>query len=712
MSDDPKKTELNLLSNLANGIRTGLFVFLIGILLTYLLANAEERRFQEQLHGQIIGQLAKIRAKLEAEVNANFYLTRGMVAYVASHPDIDQGTFRHIAKVLLRHKNLVKNIALAPDNIVDFVYPLKGNKKVIGLDYRENKEQWPMVEEVIKSRQTIVAGPINLVQGGVAFICRSPIYLLSSDRLYGDDVYWGLTSIVIDKNKLFKAADFYSHDDSIRLAIRGIDGKGEQGGLIDGDPDVFQENPIVLSVSIPGGSWQLGAVPRHGWEVLSRPATFTWGGGLLVSLITALLVVFFLQRKEQVQRQIGDALTRAESAGRAKSEFLANMSHEIRTPLNSIIGRSALALDHQIDKDTRSHLEMISSSSHNLLALVNDILDFSKIEAGELTIENSPFDLHDTVQSCCRTVKILLEDKDKSVALNHTIAPDVPRVVTGDALRLRQILLNLLSNSVKFTEDGTIDLSVKCLPTDNYLQIQFQVRDTGIGIAPEKLDSIFDKFSQVDHSATRKFGGTGLGLAICHYLCQLMGGDIEVTSTPGKGSTFSCTLLFTPCSDDELISVKDPLPTEPQIVPPMSLLLVEDNEPNRILARMVLEKDNHHIEEAHDGLHALGLLAENDYDVVLMDVQMPVMDGFSATTIIRHAERGDEIKGIDEDLAAKLRIRLKGQHTPIIAMTAKAMSGDREECLAAGMDYYLSKPFTAGGVKAVLGQIASLRLIS
>ncbi len=397
--------------------------------------------------------------------------------------------------------------------------------------------------------------------------------------------------------------------------------------------------------------------------------------------------------QKKIEQQLIKAQQHAEAANESKSMFLANMSHEIRTPMNSIIGRTNLALADEPDGELRAHLEMISSSSENLLALINDILDLSKIEAGEVEIENRPFDLHELIHSCRKTIGSLIGDKEKQLELTCTIASEVPQAVTGDALRLRQVLLNLLSNAVKFTEKGYVDLSVERLKSDDeLLRFQFNVRDTGRGIAFDKQEHIFSKFAQEDSSTTRKYGGTGLGLAICWQLCQLMEGSIQVLSTPGKGAAFIVTLPFQPCSVEAFPPAEKTVPREQSEGRPLSLLLVEDNDPNRILARMVLEKKNHQVTEAHDGLQALNLLGKQNFDAILMDVQMPVMDGLAASRIIRAAECGGQIEGIQEDLAMQLTTRLSGSHTQIIAMTANAMSGDREECMAAGMDDYLSKP--------------------
>lgn len=412
--------------------------------------------------------------------------------------------------------------------------------------------------------------------------------------------------------------------------------------------------------------------------------------------------------QKRFEEQLVEAQAQAESASLAKSEFLANMSHEIRTPMNSIIGRSRLALDNKLDENTRSHLEMIFNSSKNLLALLNDILDFSKIEAGELEIENRAFDIYDTVESCLRTIRVLMEDQDKGLALTYTIGEDVPQRVLGSHLRLRQVLLNLLSNGVKFTSEGSVDLFVdRLVSDDDSLRLQFKVCDTGMGIDPDKQEHIFSKFSQEDNSSTRKFGGSGLGLAICRQLCQLMGGDIEVVSAPGKGSTFIFTVCLQTCANEVLLGPGEGDEIEQIQGAPLSLLLVEDSEPNRILARMLLEKDNHQVVEAHDGLHALGLLGRHDFDAILMDLHMPVMDGFRACKIIRCAERGDHIEEVEENLAKQLGRRLQGGHIPIIAITADAMGGVREQCLAAGMDDYLTKPIEPKPFSDVFRKLAT-----
>ncbi len=393
-----------------------------------------------------------------------------------------------------------------------------------------------------------------------------------------------------------------------------------------------------------------------------------------------------------IAMQIGQAMTRrealrelrvardaAEAASLAKGAFLANMSHEIRTPMNGIIGMSQLALEAPTEVERREHVHVVKQSAESLLDIINDILDFSKIEAGKLVLEQVPFDLREGVWLGLHALR--LRAQEKGLVLRCEVDEGVPRQVVGDPTRLRQVLVNLVGNAIKFTERGEVHLGISAgVPGGEGVAACFTVRDTGIGIAPEKLASIFDAFSQADSSTTRKYGGTGLGLTITQRLVTLMGGSLQVHSRPGQGTTFVVELplgLAAPLPEaDHGSDVAQRTLPAPTATPPLHVLLVEDHPVNQKLAMHLLQRWGHEVTLAQNGQEALDVLGDGHrFDLLLMDMQMPVMGGVEATHRIREREARN------------------GWHAlPIIAMTANAMQGDRDECLAAGMNDYISKP--------------------
>ena len=679
------------------------FLLLTGVV--YLLHTQDVRRYQQQAYSQTTQQLSTIRARAESAINKRIAMTAGLRAFVSSHPDITDVQFSRLGAALLNEQSGIRSITLQKNNIVTDVYPRKGNESTLGMDLTKHPQQGPAIRKVIESGKPWLAGPINLVQGGEAFIHRVPVYVLPKDG-QGQGPYWGLVSTLVEKKTLVdEITDAIPGD--LRIAIQGLDSADHVGRYFIGSADIELMNPLMQDVSLPNGVWKISGVPALGWPV-STPITLPLIiGGEVTAFICALLVFLVIRSQIKYRNACHEAL----AASRSKSEFLANMSHEIRTPMTAILGYTEVLNDTTTNPAAREAIDVIQRNGSHLLDLINDILDLSKIEACEMTTERIACSTRDML----RDVELVMRNRadQKHLQFHLTIDDDVPCTITTDPTRLKQILLNLLSNAIKFTSKGHVRLKASLKPHTTHPVLQLTISDSGIGMTSEQISRLFKPFTQADSSMTRKYGGTGLGLCISKSLTEILGGSIHVESTIGQGSTFRIELAvqhasesgvsgrhqFKPASVTAPASPSVPAQaSSPKCVDDLEIieksltgyhiLLAEDGLDNQRLISYVLRKEGADVRIVSNGQEAVDAVTADPvaFDLIILDMQMPVLDGYQAAT----------------------KLRVLGIELPILALTAHAMSGDEQKCLDAGCDAYATKPIQRSRLIETLQDLLSV----
>lgn len=666
-------------------------ITLVLLSVSYLIGRLDIEKQNGVKRLAVLKELTTIGNKLEGVVRSTFNLTQGIVHLIRYQGSISKEQFEALCTLAMSENPNIRNVAVAPNNVVQMVYPLKGNERAVGLDYMKNEQQRESVLRSMKQKKPLLAGPVNLVQGGVGLINRSPIYLISKDS---SERYWGMASIVAYYEEILNEAGI-ANNNYLKIAIQGDDGKGELGKVFYGDTALLNQNPVIVDVIIPSGKWRLIATPNSGWiqESVFHSQYF------IISLIITVLIVLFLltliyknhnirqnnsllaleiQERRKIEIELKKSKEAAEEANRVKTAFLANMSHEIRTPMNAIQGFSEVILKGNLsEKSTYDFIEIINNSSKQLLNVINDIIDISMIEAGQLKI------IYDTVKlnRLLENIYSLHSNNAKSKGLKFNVSyglPDTVDSINTDEHRLAQIINNLISNAIKFTNEGYVEFGYKLKST----HLEFFVKDSGIGIPREFHDLIFERFRQVDDKLSRDYGGTGLGLSICKSIIEMMGGEIWIESEPNKGSTFFFTLPYEqkyPVIENEIlesnyIDLKD-----------KTILIAEDDYYNYLLLQKLLESTNANLLRANNGQEAIDIFSQNNVDFVLMDIKMPVMNGYEAVKIIRE----------------------NNTRIPIVAQTAYAMTEERQLAIEAGCNYYITKPIKSGELYEIFKEILS-----
>jgi signal transduction histidine kinase len=483
--------------------------------------------------------------------------------------------------------------------------------------------------------------------------------------------------------------------DEFALAIINISSENETINMVQTIRSVLSQKnlPLILVFnSFPQNKYIRQEVQSGLTDIIFRPVISEIIIGKVKNAIESFQYsekyAILQKEKEHSDFELNDTKQKSEQANYTKSLFLANMSHEIRTPLNGILGMANILAETNLTKEQRSFLHLIQISGENLLLIINDILDFSKIESGQISLEETSFDLAEEIEIVMSLMR--LNAQDKHLDLKYSIDKQVNLNIVGDPLRLRQILINLINNAIKFTETGGVTLMVKTVKniTNQYF-LKFSIVDTGIGINNDSKNKLFKEFSQADNSITRKFGGTGLGLAICKSLVKLMGGIIGLESELGKGSVFWFEIPYRESSietsDQKSIS-------ELNFSHHLNILVAEDNPINQKVAIHSLSQLGYHCDLAKNGKQAVDLYLNKQYDVIFMDIQMPELDGLEATISIRNHER-------------------KTNHPKpviIVAATANAFNEDKQKCLNAGMNFHMSKPFRPEELKKMLAKVSQM----
>ncbi len=683
------------LSNRLGNIRVRSFIVatvVSGVLLMAIVTIlAQYVREREQARATNLaalanGELMALRAGIESSLYQRLSLPIALKAFVLSKPDFTVEDFERFAGSLKDSVPGVMSLQLAPDAVVTFLTDRERNSRALGHDLLGDEARRPAVVRSIEERRFIVAGPLNLLQGGRAIIARLPIFINGHRGKTEFKDFWGFATILINVDALFEDAGLSHIDPNIDIAIRGVDGLGAEGAMIHGDSGVFDRASRTVEVVLPNGSWQIASATRPIAVAHSQPfllvgaAIFTC---FLVGLAWALIY-------RQGSRELVRAKEEAEAASKLKSDFIAVMSHEMRTPLNGVLGVLDLLGRERLTPKQAEYVRTATISGEHLLRQINDVLDISRIESGTLTVQAHPLRIEKIIEDVVDINRTIAEGHGTKIRYELDL-PD--RRLAGDSLRIRQVLINLVGNAAKFTRDGEIVVSVKTLgETEEGAELEFNVTDTGIGIAPEQQYRIFDDFVTLDAGYDRETCGSGLGLAISRRLVSAMGGEIGLESTKGEGTRFWFRLPHDWADTVATGEATPPagtehLPHRIAKVPaagPLDILMVEDNETNRFVAGDILRLAGHRVHEASDGREGVNMAAARAFDLILMDISMPKMDGVEATRLIRASVGPNRV-------------------TPIIGLTAHALAEERQKFLDAGLDGCILKPIRLQALYDALG---------
>ena len=629
--------------------------------------------------------------RIKSQLNRYLDVSEFFQNIIGSGHQMDSKEFQALSQMISDDSQIIKVIEQAPDGVVKDIYPLKGNEAAFGIDMLNNPARKHEANLAMKSGQYTIAGPYELNQGGLGSLLFEPIYITDKS---GEKSFWGFSILVLDWNRFLEELELDKLTDaSYCYQMWKKDGNSGKKTIIAQGGDAIHKGAVQISCKVPNDTWYFEIIPHTGWVTVKQQALVFLVAVSIAVLATAIcyLMLHRKQREKLYTEEIRKSAEKARKANEAKTRFLFNMSHDIRTPMNAIVGFSGL-LEKSIHDEKKSldYIKKIRVSSDILLTIINQVLEMARIESGKITLSSESVNIREMVDAMNTVFESSLTKKSLEYQCSLNVVHDQ---ILCDKTKMEEIILNVVSNSIKYTNPhGKITVSIDELDSEDEKNADYKVvvEDNGIGMSQDYLPHIFEEFSREHTSTETRVAGTGLGLPIVKSLVDRMGGTIEVESEEGKGTRFIMKFSF-PVSLENQVREKEKqnIPDITKKLEGKRILLAEDNELNAEIAETVLEETGIKVKHVEDGIQCieeLKKMPEKYYDVILMDVQMPNMDGYTAT---------QRIRDLDDSRA----------EIPIIAMTANAYDEDRRKAQEAGMDGFLAKPLDVDEMMRLLAQI-------
>ena len=629
--------------------------------------------------------------RIKSQLNRYLDVSEFFQNIIGSGHQMDSKEFQALSQMISDDSQIIKVIEQAPDGVVKDIYPLKGNEAAFGIDMLNNPARKYEANLAMKSGQYTIAGPYELNQGGLGSLLFEPIYITDKS---GEKSFWGFSILVLDWNRFLEELELDKLTDaSYCYQMWKKDGNSGKKTIIAQGGDAIHKGAVQISCKVPNDTWYFEIIPHTGWVTVKQQALVFLVAISIAVLATAIcyLMLHRKQREKLYTEEIRKSAEKARKANEAKTRFLFNMSHDIRTPMNAIVGFSGL-LEKSIHDEKKSldYIKKIRVSSDILLTIINQVLEMARIESGKITLSSESVNIREMLEAMNTVFESSLTKKSLEYQCSLNVVHDQ---ILCDKTKMEEIILNVVSNSIKYTNPhGKITVSIDELDSEDEKNANYKVvvEDNGIGMSQDYLPHIFEEFSREHTSTETRVAGTGLGLPIVKSLVDRMDGTIEVESEEGKGTRFIMKFSF-PVSLENQVREKEKqnIPDITEKLEGKRILLAEDNELNAEIAETVLEETGIKVKHVEDGIQCieeLKKMPEKYYDVILMDVQMPNMDGYTAT---------QRIRDLDDSRA----------EIPIIAMTANAYDEDRRKAQEAGMDGFLAKPLDVDEMMRLLAQI-------